>query len=181
MATRAQDLSRLLERSAEGIAAVLVQLADETVALGGDDPGALRSARRWATAAHELDPRNRDAWLALARTAAQQEDYVEAERALKAVLSDSPSDCQALHEMGMLREEQGDVTSARRYFARALRAMSPSRHPWAALLFLSAAELDLGAGRRAAAIRCAREGVRRLQRHSLDVGVLVDFLKRMRS
>jgi len=179
MATRAQHLARLLDRSADGIAEVLATLADQTIALGGDDAKALGAARRWAEAACGLAPKSRDALMALARSAAQQEDYAAAERTLRAIIGDHPRDAEAFHELGMLAEERGAIAEARRFFQRSARCLSPARQPWAALVYLSMAELELAAGKRTAAIRRAREGLQRLKRYRLEVGVLDDFLRRV--
>jgi tetratricopeptide (TPR) repeat protein len=180
MATRAQHLGRLLDRSAFGMAEILATLADQTLALGGNDAKALAAARRWAQAACSIAPRSRDALLALARSAAQQEDYATADRALRQIIGRHPNDAEALHEMGMLAEERGVTAQARRLFQRGVRCLDPARQPWAALLYLSMAELELAAGNRSTAMRRAREGVRRLHRYRLDVGVLDHFLRRAR-
>lgn len=179
MATRANDLTRLLEESTVGFAGVLASLADDTLAFGGDDPKALGAARRWAQAAADLAPDRREALLALARVAAQQDDAATAERALRRVLEHEPNDAEALHELGMLFEDRADRAAARRLYERAVRGLRPARDGWAALAYLSLAEIDLAEGRRGRALRHARAGIRRLRPYRCDVDVLDDFINRV--
>jgi tetratricopeptide (TPR) repeat protein len=177
VATRAENLGRLLGRQTERIAETLACLADETMAVGGDDRRALDTARRCARAAVELAPSSAGARLALAKLAAQQGDSASALAALRALLREDPRHVEALHELGMLLEERGAAAAARRCFEKAVRHLDPVRHAWAALPYLSLAELEREQGNRAAAMRWARKGLR-LRAKGVDVAVLEDFLAR---
>ncbi len=181
MAAAIEIIRNLLKEADQRRAQLLVREAEDLLAFAGEDPTVLGFARRQVEAARALAPDDSRVALTLAKLDAQSGAYDAARASLAGILRAHSRNAEALHEMGMLLEETGDLPSARLHLQKAVTEVRRSHPRWGALAYLSLAELESTAGNHALARELARGGIAHLGKRRIDVRVLRDFLARSRT